>query len=134
MQVAVVSLDADSLVLSAPLEPNRNPHGTVFGGSAATLAVLAAASLLHTKLDAEGIACQVVVHRSSMEYLAPLHGPFSARAFLSETTDWARFTQSLRSRGKARARVTAVLSCGGVEAARFQGQFVGLREGGAGAG
>jgi thioesterase domain-containing protein len=128
MQVAVVEIEADSVVLTAPLEPNINQHATVFGGSAATLAVLAAWSLLHTKLVAEAIDCKLVVHRTSIQYDNPMNGSFSARASFADASAWPHFRQALLSRGMSRARVAAVLSCAGVQAARFQGQFVGLRE------
>lgn len=38
MQVSVLNLSTDSVVLSAPLEPNINHCGTVFGGSAFRMA------------------------------------------------------------------------------------------------
>jgi thioesterase domain-containing protein len=42
MRVGVVTVDAGTVVLRAPLEPNINHRETVFGGSASALAILAA--------------------------------------------------------------------------------------------
>lgn len=41
MAVEVVEASANHVLLEAPLAPNINMHGTMFGGSSATLALLA---------------------------------------------------------------------------------------------
>ena len=122
MQVGVDAIDAAQLVLSAPLPPNLNQHGTAFGGSAATLGVLAAWSLLHTRLT------QLVVQRSAMEYEAPMSGRFTATATLSAEADWDRFLVAYASHGKARIQVQAVLHSTGQRAGLFSGEFVAVRE------
>ncbi|MDL2338661.1 MAG: YiiD C-terminal domain-containing protein, partial [Pseudomonadota bacterium] len=55
MQVSVVEVSAEQVVLAAPLAPNINHQDTVFGGSASAVAILAAWSMLHTKLTAAGM-------------------------------------------------------------------------------
>src|SRR5512134_596976 len=77
MQVFVRSVSADSVVLSAPLEPNINHKSTVFGGSASAVAILAAWSLLHLRLTAEGHDCQLVIQSNQMSYDRPIQGAFS---------------------------------------------------------
>ena len=57
MQVEAIFASAEAIVLGAPLEPNINHRETVFGGSASALAILSAWSLLHTRLQAEHVAC-----------------------------------------------------------------------------
>lgn len=42
MAVSVVSIDEKGVILAAPLLPNINHHGTVFGGSISNLAILSA--------------------------------------------------------------------------------------------
>ena len=42
MGATVLKVDLSGVVLSAPLEPNINHRETVFGGSASSLAILAA--------------------------------------------------------------------------------------------
>ena len=66
MQVSVVEVLPAGVVLSAPLAPNINHRDTVFGGSASALAILAAWSLLHTRLSGEGIASRLVIQRNTM--------------------------------------------------------------------
>lgn len=126
MRVSVVSMDADSLVLRAPLAPNINHFDTVFGGSASALAILAAWSLLHVRLHTEGIAARLVIQRNTMEYDRPLSGDFTARAFLDQAADWPKFVRTLARRGKARVPVAAVLEHAGEIGGRLIGEFVAL--------
>lgn len=51
MEVAVVQVQPEGVILSAPLAPNINHRDTVFGGSASAVAILAAWSLLQHSLD-----------------------------------------------------------------------------------
>ena len=127
MAVRVVSSQPGHVELTAPLEPNLNVHGTAFGGSVSTLGVLAAWSTLHLRLEAEGIANQLVIHRSQIEYLAPIAGEFSAVARLDDT-HWPSFKHMLERRGKARLNVVAELMFAGKVAARLDGEFVAIAE------
>lgn len=52
MAVSVASVAPHEVVLRAPLAPNINHRDTVFGGSASAVAILAAWSLLNTRLTA----------------------------------------------------------------------------------
>lgn len=53
MALQVRHIAAERVVLAAPIAPNINQHATVFGGSQATLGVLAAWSLVHIGLSAQ---------------------------------------------------------------------------------
>ena len=55
MQVRVLAATPDEVLLQAPLAPNINHRETVFGGSASALAILAAWSLVHTRMRAQGL-------------------------------------------------------------------------------
>jgi thioesterase domain-containing protein len=128
MALAVVSAGEGSVVLRAPLAPNINHSETVFGGSAAALAILAAWSLTYLRLRAAGIAARLVIQRNAVEYLKPMAGEFIARAALAEADAWQRFTQTLKRRGRARLAVTAVLEYAGEVSGRFSGEFVAFAE------
>jgi thioesterase domain-containing protein len=125
MEVSVVSVEEWSVVLSAPLPPNINHRGTVFGGSASALAILAAWSLLHTRLRSEGTENRLVIQRNTMEYEEPILGGFTARSSV-EPADWQRFSRMLARKGKARVRVTALLEHEDRTVGRFSGEFVAL--------
>jgi thioesterase domain-containing protein len=130
MQVRAVEASSVEVVLAAPLEPNLNHHGTVFGGSSATLALLAAWSLLHIRLRATGIDCTLVINRTTTDYTAPLSGEFTATASSPASDDWSHFLHVFRNKGKARISVLSVLRQAGrdgsAEAGRLEGVFVAL--------
>jgi thioesterase domain-containing protein len=126
MGVTVVSVEPDSVELSAPLEPNINHRETVFGGSASALAILSAWTLVHARLDKEGMHSRVVIQENTMSYLRPFTDRFAAVANLSPTSDWNRFVMTLRRKGRARIDVQAGLYCGGGKVGDFQGRFVAL--------
>jgi thioesterase domain-containing protein len=126
MRVSVLALASEGVVLAAPLAPNINHQETVFGGSASTLAILAAWCLVHTRLVADGLKARVVIQRNSMSYDLPMDGDFRARSFLEPAQDWAGFTRMLARKGRARITASAVLEFGGQVTGRFSGEFVAL--------
>ena len=126
MQVAVVAVEASGVTLAAPLAPNINHRDTLFGGSASAVAILAAWSLLHTRVRAEGVAARLVIQSNAMEYLLPIAGDSTARSALAEPDQWPRFMRTFARMGRARLRVTAELQSDGQVAARLSGEFVAL--------
>jgi thioesterase domain-containing protein len=127
MAVTVESVSPLSVVLRAPLPPNINHHDTVFGGSAASVALLAGWSLLHVRLRAPGLASRLVIQRHSMEHERPIDGAFTARAQLDESDCWEPFLKMLSRRGKARVTVSTLLEQSGERVGRLVGEFVALR-------
>jgi thioesterase domain-containing protein len=126
MDVAVVAIDAEDVVLRAPLAPNINHRETAFGGSMSALAILAAWSLLHARCRSEGIDARLVIQRNSMEYEQPVEGDFIARARVDEL-EWQRFTRMLARKGKARIGIASIIEYEGRAAGRFVGDFVALQ-------
>ena len=127
MQVTVLSIEPTRLVLQAPLEPNINPHHTVFGGSVATMATLAAWCLLYTRLAHNEFPSDLVVRHSTMDYDKPIAGEFRAIATLEQPEQWEQQMELLAKRGKVKLAVTSVLECAGQVTGRFQGEFVALK-------
>lgn len=123
MAVQVVSIAPDTIILGAPLAPNINHHGTAFGGSGATLATLAAWSLLHVRLLDAGLPSDIVIQNSTMDYLAPIHADFTAAARLDDSADWDGFIAMLARKGRARIAIQADLLAEEKVAARFHGRF-----------
>lgn len=126
MAVRVDRVDADAVALWAPLAPNINHRDTVFGGSASALAILAAWSLVHAKLTAQGRSCRIVIQRNEIDYDAPLVGDFSAVARLAHHDAWERFVRVLDRRGRSRIAVTCTLTSEGIVGGRFAGSFVAI--------
>lgn len=127
MAVSVIGTDDESVTLRAPLGPNTNHHHTVFGGSASAVAMLAAWSLLHIRLERAGVAATLVIRRNTMDYEAPITGSFEARAGLVGPGDWEAFSTALERRGKARIMASTALLQEGRVVARFSGEFAALR-------
>lgn len=124
MQVEVRRVAPDEVVLAAPLAPNINHRATVFGGSASAVAILAAWSLLHTRLVRAGIASRLVIQSNTMHYELPIGGDFTARSFLEDAADWQQFIRMLSRKGRARISVSSILEYEGNQVGRLQGEFV----------
>jgi thioesterase domain-containing protein len=126
MQVSVRALDVDGVTLAAPLAPNINHRETVFGGSASAVAILAAWSLLHTRMLAEGLHVRLVIQSNAMDYDKPIFGDFTARSSLADPDQWPRFMRMLARMRRARLRVNSVLQSDGAVVGRLTGEFVAL--------
>jgi thioesterase domain-containing protein len=126
MAVSAISVGQNEVVLRAPLAPNINQHETVFGGSASALAILAAWSLLHTRLRLEGVTSRLVIQRNTMEYEQPILGEFTARSTLEQPALWQQFIHTLVRKGRARICVSSVLEYAGQVVGRLSGEFVAL--------
>jgi thioesterase domain-containing protein len=127
MGVRVKVAKPEHVQLWLPWRPNVNHQGTVFGGSAAAAATLAAWTLLKLRIDPAMV--QLVVQRSSMEYKSPVVGDFEAICTFDDSEVWSRFARALTQRGRARLTVAARIVHETREAATFAGDFVALRNG-----
>ena len=127
IDVQVTAYDGTALTLSAPLAMNSNHKGTAFGGSLFSLAVLAGWGLLVLKLGERHLDAELVIQDSSVQYLSPVRGDFSAEARFPDADEFERFVRTLSRRGKARARVAVLISHGGRDAVRFEGTFAAIK-------
>ena len=126
MQVAVQSATTDSVVLTAPLAPNINHKHTAFGGSVSALGILAAWSLVHLRLTAEGLRSEIVIQSNSMDYHRPIAGDFTAASALADPAQWPGFVRMLTRRKRARIEVGSTLIYRGEAVGRLAGRFVAL--------
>jgi thioesterase domain-containing protein len=101
----VLKFDGDSIRVAAPLEPNLNHRNTAFGGSLATLGILAGWALVNFNLLELNLPCRVVIQKSEMEFLSPVDRAFEAVARKPET--WETFVKTLQRRGKARLELSS---------------------------
>jgi thioesterase domain-containing protein len=126
MGIVVVEATGERVSLRAPLEPNVNHRSTVFGGSCASVAILAAWTLVHLRVRATGIVGRVVIQRGATEYRLPILGSFSATCDSPGEAAWERFDRALRRRGQARVELDAVVTSDGVVVATFSGAYVAI--------
>ena len=123
MQVAVTRAEPDMIEVSAPLAPNSNVHGTLFGGSSAAIGLVAAWSLVYQRMLLDRIDATLVVSRHSMTYLRPVGGSFSALAQFADAQAWPHFTAALSENGKGRVCAAVKVLYNGKEAARLDAEF-----------
>lgn len=127
MQSRLDVLEANRVVISAPLEPNINHRETVFGGSASTLATLAAWTLVHSRLKQAGLTTRVVIQQHCMSYDKPITDRFEAVCELVEPQQWQRFMAMLQRKGRGRVHLAATLRCRGEIVGQFTGDFVAIK-------
>ena len=111
------------VVLRAPLGPNINHRDTVFGGSAAAVATLAAWSTIRVELQAASQPGRIVIRRSTMDFEKPIAGDFAAESTPPELPEWERLLAALRRGRMGRIVVRSVLSCEGARVGAFDGEF-----------
>ena len=123
MGVTVLQAEPAGVVLGAPLAPNVNHSGTVFGGSASAVAVLAAWSQVELGLQAAARPGRIVIRRSAMDFARPIVADFTATAIPPPAGDWARLLSTLQRGRMGRIAVRSVLDCGGQRVGELEGEF-----------
>lgn len=120
--------DGESLVLTAPLQPNLNHRNTAFGGSISALGILAGWTLLFLKLKEAGIENRLVIQKSCFDFQDPVTGDFSAICRLPDEATWEKFVRTLVRHGRARLRVDARVEDAAGVGGLHQGVYVALRQ------
>lgn len=123
MGVSVLRADPDGVVLQAPLAPNVNHSGTVFGGSASSVAVLAAWALVEVRLQSVGQPGRIVIRRSTMDFEQPIVADFTASAGSPAAAEWERLLATLRRGRMGRIVIRSVLECDGARVGGLEGEF-----------
>lgn len=125
--VRVVAFDDSAIRLRAPLAANINHRDTAFGGSIASLGILAGWALLHFSLVELDMASRVVIQNSATDFLAPGDADFEAVATMPDAAAWERFLAMLRRKGRARIRLASELQAGDQRIAAHEGVYVAVR-------
>lgn len=126
MGVGVIEATVDRVELSAPLAANINHRETVFGGSAAAIATLAAWTLVLVRMRAQQLGGRLVISRNSMEYQKPITDDFTAIATADDLNSWEKFVAGLERKGRGRVVAKSQLILNNVPVAAFEGQFVAM--------
>ncbi len=127
MGIKLIKIDDSEVVLGAPLVPNRNHQGTLFGGSAASIATLACWTLVHDRMMREPITANLVVQKAQIEYLRPCPGEVRAIARFDSPAQWLRAVDAFTRKGKARMSLNSSLFFEQTEVLHFSGDFVFFR-------
>lgn len=125
MGIRVIETGPRQLILEAPLAPNVNHLGTVFGGALHTLPTLACYAALWTLLIEGGVDGHVIVKQSHARYRQPVRGTFRAVCERPAPELARRFLDDLRRFKKARMDLASVVEgSDGKNAVEFCGSFV----------
>ena len=125
MGIRVLETGPSQVVLEAPLAPNVNHLGSVFGGALHALPTLACYAALWTLLREGGVDGHVVVKKSYAHYRAPVRGTFRAVCMRPPPGIAAEFMDDLRRHKKARMDLESVVpGVDGKPAVEFHGSFV----------
>ncbi len=112
------------LILTAPLEANRNDKYTAFGGSLAAILTLAGWAVTHVVVQRLGFEASTLIRRSKVDYIKPVDGEIVVLSNIPSEQDIYRFKQDLLSRGKARWELNARAECNQELAVDFSGVYV----------
>ena len=127
--VEVVRADAGGLWLSAPLSRNVNHEGTAFAGSINAVATLAAWGWTWLMLRRRNVVAHVVLQDSTIRYLLPIEGDFSAHCNAATGVSFERFLHALERHGRGRLGLTVDVRVADRTVATFEGRYVALAEG-----
>ena len=125
MEVSVSHYDGLKAVLRAPFPPNINHRHTIFGGSIATLGILAGWFVLHEKMAGEKVAARLVIQRSEVDYLLPGSSAFESECSLAPEA-FHSFLNVLRRKGKSRLALCSTIRSEQHIIARHNGVYVAL--------
>lgn len=125
MGIRVIETGPQRLILEAPLAPNVNHLGSVFGGALHTLPTLACYAALWTLLVEGGMDGHVIVKQSHAHYRQPVRGTFRAVCERPAPALARNFLDDLRRFKKARMDLASVIAgTDGKNAVEFSGSFV----------
>jgi thioesterase domain-containing protein len=120
----IKELTYNSIRITAPLKPNDNHYGTVFGGSLAILGILAGWGLLHFNMTEENIKGTLVIKEGTMKFLRPALADFEAVNRSLPTEVWNDFKHEFFEKGRAKIRIKTELYSKGSLAAVHEGTYV----------
>jgi thioesterase domain-containing protein len=126
MGMTVTAWDGHTVTLTAPLEPNLNHADTAFGGSIATMGIMAGYCLTYLMLGERRISNRLLIQQSSTDFLRPLDGELVARACVPEGEALAEFLEMLQRKRRARLTLESQVTCKGLLAARHSGVYVAM--------
>lgn len=124
MGARVLGIEPGGVTLAAPLAPNLNHRSTAFGGSVATLAILAGWTAVHLELHRSELDAHTVIQRSDVAYLHPVIDDFEARTRPLDPQGWRRMTRALSRWGRGRIPVTVDVTSAGTVVARLEADYV----------
>jgi thioesterase domain-containing protein len=123
MGVTVDGYDGRSLTVRAPMQPNRNVHGTTFAGSLYSACVLTGWGAVWLLLRERGIDGVIYAAESAVQYRKAVAGDFVCRCALEPGALEAELEQ-LKESGRATFDLACTIDHDGKRAVAFTGRYV----------
>jgi len=125
--VSVVEANLDQIILSAVFKNNINHKSTVFGGSLHAVCTLACWSLVYLNLKQLEKNYEVVITKSTIQYLLPVKNDFKSIATVDRSdAGWQKFLKILERKNKSKITLSAKITQAGQPAVQYFGTFAGL--------
>lgn len=109
MGFQIQKLSRQEILVTAPIQPNINVHGTGFAGSIYALGVLSAWGLIKYCLDEAELDASLVIAKANIQYKKPIVDEIICACHLSENAEQL-FLEQLKNRYKAKIILT--VNCG----------------------
>jgi thioesterase domain-containing protein len=122
MGIQITGYDDDGLRVHAPLDANRNLHGTAFAGSLFSVCVLTGWGATWLPLRLAGLAGQIVASESRIEYRKAVAGEIACRC-RPDPAVLAKGLAELRATGRMRLPLTCTIDADGKRAVTFEGTY-----------
>lgn len=125
--VQVLKATKESVILKAPLSPNINHLGTAFGGSLASVAILAGYSWAYHVLFQRGYKAHIILKSSVTDYMKPVQGDFTAECKAPPEAEIEAFFKAFEKKGRARIHLESKIVTAAGAACVLRGEFVAQR-------
>jgi thioesterase domain-containing protein len=120
----VAGREGGGLLLGSPLAPNVNHKGTAFAGSLNATATLAGWGTIWLLLREHGIRSHVVIQDSTVHYVRPVTGDFTARCKAPSPGAAERLVHAVLKKGRGRIELDVTVADASGDAVRFHGRYV----------
>ena len=120
------SWDGCTVTLTAPLGPNQNHTDTAFGGSIATMGILAGYTALYLLLRDRAISTRILIQKSGVEFLRPVDGDLVCVAACPTGAALEEFLETMRRKRRARVEIESRVMSRKTVAATHGGVYVAM--------
>lgn len=100
MQLQISDVTSNTLQGHAPLQPNINDKGTVFGGSSAALMTICGWALIKFNLEQRDQFNDVVIHRSQIDYQQAQTDDMRVLVRSDTHLDWSDLSAQIQSKNR----------------------------------
>jgi thioesterase domain-containing protein len=123
MGVTVESYDGRSLAVRAPMQPNRNVHGTTFAGSLYSVCVLTGWGALWLALREHGLDGVIYAAESAVQYRKAVAGDFVCRC-MPDAESLEAGLEEFKASGRASFDLACTIDYEGKRAVAFTGKYI----------